>query len=354
MYLEIDGSNGEGGGQILRTSLTLSALLGRPIRIRNIRAGRDNPGLQAQHLTCVSALARITDAEVAGAALNSQELAFAPQALRSGTYRFDVAEVRPSAGSVSLVFQAVVLPLAFAGGLSKVTLLGGTHVDWSPPVDYLQMVYLPIASQMGLKADVNLKVCGWYPKGGGTAIAQIHPSGLRGIDLSERGKQVEIKGISTVSNLALTVARRQQDHALKILKSESMYVSFDITDVPAPSWNKGSYVFISVEFERGRAGFVALGSRRKRAEEVAEEVSKQCIDFVKQEAAIDEHLADQLVPLMALAEGYSCFTTPNITSHLLTNIWVAEQFLSVKFQVDGEAGQPGRVSVDGIGFRRQE
>jgi RNA 3'-terminal phosphate cyclase (ATP) len=354
MYLEIDGSRGEGGGQILRTSLALSAVLGRPIRIRNIRAGRDNPGLQAQHLTCVTALERITGAEMAGATLGSQELAFAPQTIRSGTYRFDVAEVRPSAGAVSLVFQAVALPLAFAAGTSKVTLLGGTHVDWSPPVEYLQMVYLPVAARIGLKSDVELRTCGWYPKGGGSVVAQIHPSELRGIDLSERGKRLGIKGISTISNLAMSVARRQQDHSLSVLKSAGIYASFDIVNMPAPTWNKGSYVFIAAEFENGRAGFVSLGARGKRAEEVAEEASNQCIDYFNQEAAIDEHLADQLVPLMALAEGHSCFTTTSISSHLLTNILVAEQFLPVRFKVDGEEGQPGRVSVDGIGFRRQE
>jgi RNA 3'-terminal phosphate cyclase (ATP) len=350
MYLEIDGSEGEGGGQILRSSLAMSAVLNKPVRIRNIRAGRSKPGLQAQHLTCVNALAEITDAEMKGADLGSQELTFVPHALKPGKYRFDVAQVRSSAGSISLVFQAVVIPLALAGGDSELTLLGGTHVEWSPPVHYLQIVYLPTIARMGLEANIQLKMWGWYPKGGGEAVAEIHPARLRGIDLSDRGALKSIKGISALSNLPRNIALRQQDQSLKILKSGALGASFDV--VNAPSRGQGTAVFILAEFEKSRAGFTSLGARGKRAEKVGEEASKECVDFLKTSAAIEEHLADQLVPFMALAEGHSCFTASRISLHLLTNIWVAEQFLPVKFQVDGEEGQPGRVSVDGAGFRR--
>jgi len=350
MYLEIDGSKGEGGGQILRSSLAMSAVLGRPIRMKNIRAGRSKPGLQAQHLTCVNALAEIADAHVEGATLGSQELMFVPHALKPGRYTFDVAQVRPSAGSISLVFQAIVVPLAFAGDVSSVTLLGGTHVSWSPPVHYLQMVYLPTTAGMGLQADIQLKRWGWYPKGGGEAVAQVHPAKLRGIDLSQRGERKGIRGISAVSNLPMSIALRQQDRSLKVLRSGGMGAAFEV--VNAPSRGQGTVVFILAEFERSRAGFTSLGARGKRAEKVAEEACKECLDFLKSGAAIEEHLADQLVPLMALAEGRSCFTTSKISLHLLTNIWVAEQFLPVEFQVDGEEGQSGRVSVDGVGFGR--
>ncbi|MFC1716988.1 RNA 3'-terminal phosphate cyclase [Candidatus Poribacteria bacterium] len=348
MYLEINGSEGEGGGQILRSSLAMSAVLGQPVRFRSIRAGRDRPGLHAQHLTCVNALAKITGADVAGANLGSQELAFAPHTIRAGTYRFDVAEVSPSAGSLSLVFQAIALPLAFANDVSRITLSGGTHVSFSPSVHYLQMIYLPTIAQMGLQADIELRKWGWYPKGGGEAVAEVYPAELRGAHLSERGSPKNIRVVSASSNLPASIARRQEESSLRILKSEGIEVSSEIVEPPAQ--DKATVVFVAVEFENGRAGFMALGERGKRAEVVAEEAANECVDFLRADAAIDEHLADQLIPLMALAKGRSSFTTSRITSHLLTNIWVAEQFLPIKFWVSGDEGEPGEVSVYGVGY----
>ena len=350
MYLEIDGSAGEGGGQILRTSLAMSTLLGKPIKIVKIRSGRRVPGLQAQHLTCVNALAKISDADVEGASLGSQELIFVPKSIKHGNYRFDVSDVKASAGSVSLVLQAILLPLAFADGTSRVTLLGGTHVSWSPPIHYLQMVYFPIAKRMGLKADIQLKTWGWYPKGGGQVEVEIYPSELHGIDLSLRGNLKNIKGISAISNLPITIAQRQLERALSILKSENLKAEFDIID--APSRGQGTAVLIATEFDNSYAGFSSLGAKGKRAEEVAEEACKDCIDFIQSYKTVEHYLADQLVPLIALAKGYSCFTTSKISLHLLTNIQVAEQFLPVKFNISGKQDQTGEVSVDGIGFEK--
>jgi RNA 3'-terminal phosphate cyclase (ATP) len=348
MYMEIDGSKGEGGGQILRTSLAMSAVLGKPIRIKNIRSGKNKPGLQAQHLTCVKALAEITDAEVIGAEFGSQELFFTPNAIKSGEYRFDVAQIRPSAGSLSLVFQSIALPLVFGGGVSKITLLGGTHVPWSPIFHYLQEIYMPITARMGLKSHMDLKKWGWYPIGKGEASAEIHPANLHGINITERGRMLHIRGISAVSNLPQKIAIRQQDRALKILKDEGLGAVFDVVKAPSPG--KGTAVFIVTEFENSRAGFIALGAIGKPAEKVGEEAARNCVDFLKTDAAIDKHLADQLIPFMALAVGRSSFTTSEITLHLLTNIRVVEQFLPVKFEVDGEEGKSGQVSVDGFGF----
>jgi len=350
MYLDIDGSAGEGGGQILRTSLVMSALLGKPIRISKIRTGRSKPGLQAQHLTCVNALVKITNAIVEGDSLGSQEILFIPKSINPGNYRFDVSDVKSSAGSVSLVLQAIFLPLAFAGKMSKVTLFGGTHVPWSPPTHYLQMVYFPIAEKMGAKADIQLKTWGWYPKGGGQVEVDIYPAKLQSIDLFQRGNLKSIKGISAISNLPITIAQRQQEQALNILKSENLKATFDIID--APSRGPGTAVLITIEFENSYAGFSSLGAKGKRAEDVAEEACKDCIDFIQSHKTVEHHLADQLVPLMALAKGHSCFTTSKISLHLLTNIQVAEQFLPIKFKISGKQDHPGEVSVDGIGFER--
>ena len=350
MYLEIDGSVGEGGGQILRTSLAMSSLLDKPIKIRNIRSGRRKPGLQAQHLTCVNALAKITDAEVRGASIGSQELFFAPKSLKAGDYKFDVSEIKSSAGSTTLIFQAIFLPLAFAGGKSRITIFGGTHVPWSPPVQYLQMVYLAVAEKMGVKASIHLKKWGWYPKGGGEINVEIQPSKIEGVNLSERGTLDSTKVISTVSNLPLSIAQRQQDQALKTLKSEGINAKSELID--APSIGQGTAVFIFTKFGNSYAGFDALGAKGKRAEQVAEEACGNCIDFIKSGMSVDPHLADQLVPLMALAKGNSCFTTSRISLHLSTNIQVAETFLPVKFLVSGDEKQPGKVSVDGADFSR--
>jgi RNA 3'-terminal phosphate cyclase (ATP) len=345
MYLEIDGSAGEGGGQILRTSLAMSALFGKPIRITNIRAGRPKPGLQAQHLTGVNALAKITNAEVKGASLGSQELQFIPKSIQPGEYKFDVSDIKASAGSVSLILQAILLPLALSGAVSKVALLGGTHVQWSPSIHYFQTVYIPIISRMGIKTDIKLITWGWYPKGGGRIEAEINPANLKNIDLTQRGMLKSIKCVSAVSNLPISIAQRQIDQASSVFRSKNIKADFEV--INAPSRGPGTGTFISVEFENSLAGFSSLGTIGKRAEDVANEACEDCLKFLESGMAIEEHLADQLVPLMALAKGNSRFTTSKISLHLLTNIQVAEQFLPVKFSVSGKKDYPGEVSVDG-------
>ncbi len=348
MYIEIDGSTGEGGGQILRTSLAMSALLRKPIHIKNIRAGRREPGLQAQHLTCVNALAKITDAEVKGDILGSQELFFSPRSIKAGNYRFDVSDIKASAGSVSLILQAIFLPLALSNQKSKITLLGGTHVPWSPPIHYLQSVYLPIIAKMGIDASINLTTWGWYPKGGGHVEVEINSAILRNIDLTERGSLKNIRCICAVSNLPISIAQRQKDRVFEVLKSKNLKADFEL--ISAPSRGQGTGTFIFAEFDNSIAGFSSLGAKGKRAEQVADETCEGLFKFIDSQMAIDEHLADQLVPIMALSRGTSRFTTSKISFHLLTNIYIAEYFLPVKFYVSAEKDQPGEVSVEGIGY----
>ena len=340
--LEIDGNYGEGGGQILRSSLSLSAILEQPIQITNIRAGRKRPGLAAQHLTAVNAVAAITNAEVTGGSLGSQTLTFAPQGIRGGNYTFDVSDIRPSAGALSLVFQSIALPLAYAHTPSTVTLRGGTHVSWSPSVHYLQEIFIPMAEKFGFQGALKLNKWGWYPKGGGEAIAKIQPvSGWHGIDLRKRGDLQEIRGISAVSNLPEHISVRQRDQSVERLTRFTPHVNIDL--VEGTSIGQGTLVFLNATFEGVRAGFSALGKRGKPAERVADDACQEFADFLESGAAIEPHLADQLILLMALAKGESSFTTSRITRHLTTNIWLLQQFLPFQFEVKRAEGEQGEV-----------
>ena len=348
--LEIDGNYGEGGGQILRSSLSLSAILNRPIRIRSIRAGRKKPGLAPQHLTCVNAVAEITNGEVMGGELGSQILTFRPKEIRGGSYTFDVADIRPSAGALSLVFQSIVLPLSYAKVSSTVTLRGGTHVPWSPTVHYLREVFIPMVAKFGFEGSIQLARWGWYPKGCGEAIAEVQPTtDWQGVQLGRRGKLQTISGISAASNLPEDIINRQHNQIQKRLAR--FRSSIHIEQLKGESIGQGTLVFLKAEFENGRAGFSALGARGKRAERVADETCQALVDFLASDAAIDHHLADQLILPMALAKGKSRFTTSRITRHLTTNIWLVQQFLPVRFEVHGTENEPGEIvktdSLDG-------
>ena len=345
----INGSYGEGGGQVLRTSLTLSALLGQPMRIENIRARRRKPGLQAQHLTGVRAIAEICNAELKGADLGSQTLTFEPRSSpQAGEYSFDVAEARKggSAGATSLVFQTLLLPLAFAPGQSRLTIRGGTHVAWSPPFHYLQHVYLPTLARMGFTATVEIEKWGWYPIGGGEMAASIRgqrESQLSGLDLVERGELKRLWGISATSNLPAHIGQRQKKRAEGYLRKRGFAPQIEIVDAPSPGM--GTVVFLVAEYEHTVAGFSSLGRRGKSAEKVTEEACREFVAYHQSGACLDKHLADQLIPPLALASGPSTVTTCEITQHLLTNVWVVEQFLDVKFEIEGEEGQRGRVQI---------
>ncbi len=349
--LTIDGSYGEGGGQVLRTALALAAITGRPVRIEQIRAGRRKPGLRPQHLTAVRALAKICDAELEGARLNAQELTFMPRARpQAGTYTFDVAQVAKggSAGSVSLLFQAVLLPLALAEGTSRLTLRGGTHVAWSPPFDYLKRVYLPTLARMGIEAKVNIRKWGWYPLGGGEVQATVQGrSGTTpgGLDLHQRGALLRVRGLSASSNLPKHIRVRQERAALQALRSHGVNARVDVVD--APSKGQGTVVFVWAEFEEIPAGFTSLGERGKPAEQVAEEAVRGLLAFLPGEGALDEHLADQMVLPLAVAQGRSRFTTTAVTGHLLTVAWVVNQFFPGSVHVEGGEGRPGTCTITG-------
>jgi RNA 3'-terminal phosphate cyclase (ATP) len=338
----IDGRHGEGGGQILRTALTLSALCNVPVKVDHIRANRKNPGLRPQHLVAVHALETITGAKVDGARVDSTELLFEPRGVRGGNYRFHIG----TAGSTGLVLQALIPVLLFGNTRSHVQITGGTHVPWSPPFHYLQSVFSPALKAMGGEVHLEISRWGWYPKGGGIVRASVYPTrGLKAIQHIQRGELMDIQVLSAVSNLPLHIAERQRDRALKRLKYLGITPHTSIENAPSPG--QGTALFLAAQFEGITAGFTSLGKRGKKAEAVADDACDELIGFLDGGAAIDRHLADQLVLYMALAKGYSTFLTEKATEHLLTNIWVIEQFLPLTFEVEGKTGQIG---VQGSGF----
>lgn len=343
--LKIDGSYGEGGGQILRTALALSAVLGRPVELFKIRAGRKKPGLQPQHLSCVKVLAEITGAEVHGAELGSSRLHFTPGPITGGSRRIDVG----TAGAVSLVFQAILAPLAFAGTSSTVTMTGGTHVPWSPPAPYISEIFLPMVERMGLAATWQLQRGGFYPKGGGEVRAAVQPlTRLSSMDLTNRGALLAIRGISAVAGLPMAIAERQADRVRYRLADAGHKIEIEIAELDAVC--RGDTVFVWAEFEKVRAGFGALGERGKSAERVADEAADALLSFLAGNAGADPHLTDQLAVLMALANGRSVLTMARVSQHLLTNLWTIQQFLPIGVLLEGRLGGPGRLTIDGIGL----
>lgn len=337
--LTIDGSYGEGGGQILRTSLALSAVLKRPVLIEKIRTGRKNPGLQAQHLAGVRALAQATRAEVEGARVGSISLSFVPGGIACGEYRWDVG----TAGAISLVLQTILIPLALAPASSHFSITGGTHVPWSPPFHYIEQVLLPALADMGVRVSLGLRQWGFYPKGGGLVEGAAESSVLRPLVLTQRGPLREIVGLSAVAGLPLGVAERQRDRAWSRLRSLEVPCRIDCRLVEAR--NPGTILFLLVTCQGGRGGFSSLGEKGKPAERVADEACDQVFAYLDRAGVADPHLADQLLLPMALAPGSSALTTTRVTEHLLTNGWAVEQFLPGRVRIEGETGQPGSVIV---------
>lgn len=349
--LHIDGSLGEGGGQLLRTSLSLSALTGRPFRLTKIRANRTNPGLRPQHLTAVRAVAAICDAELIGAKLNSSTLEFRPRSVpQAGEYQFDVSEAASggSAGSVTLIFQAIMWPLLFASGSSQIRLLGGTHVPFSPPFHYLAEVTLPALARLGAKIEVALKTWGWYPRGGGAMTAIIEPADrLRSFSFEPVNTET-VSGVAAVTNLPAHIPQRMARRSHNLLLSLGFRPAIKALRHRGPGPGAGIVLWLP------GGGSTSLGRKGLAAEKVAEICVDQFRDFVESNSAVDKYLADQLLLPLALAHGRSVFTAQLLTDHTLTNAHLLRQWLRVAIDVQGEKGQPGRVTVEGTGYGRNQ
>ncbi|MGC9520645.1 MAG: RNA 3'-terminal phosphate cyclase [Anaerolineae bacterium] len=345
--LEIDGAYGEGGGQILRSTLTLSIVTGKAVRLFDIRANRSKPGLRPQHLTAVRAAAEICEARLRGDEPDSQSLTFEPQvAARSGTYLFDVTDAATggSAGATTLVLQTILLPLALAPGASEVNLIGGTTVPWSPPAIYLEKVYLPTLFEMGVRAKLDHRIWGYYPRGGGEMVTEIRgDTHLRGYDLTDRGSLLRVEGLAFASGLPSHIPQRMVNRARSILSDAGLETHLRPEHVPSPGVGTG--LFLCARYERAQAGFLSLGRRGLPSEEVAEIGCQALLEHHRSGAAADPYLGDQLVLPFVLADGSSQATLSRVTRHLLTNVWVARQFGFEGVTVEGEIGDPGRLQV---------
>lgn len=342
--IAIDGSYGEGGGQILRTALSLSCLFRKPFRMFNIRIGRPRPGLMPQHLAAVGAARRICGAQVSGDDPGSTELVFSPGEARGGEIALDIG----TAGSTVLVLQTIVPALLFASAESEIVLSGGTHVPFSPSYHYAAGVFAPALRKLGLDIRLSIESYGFYPRGGGRIRAHLVPANaIAPLCAVERGKLLAVAGESGVGNLPLTIAERQKEAALAKVRPaiRGNGVPADVRIVSVPTPGQGTFIFLAAESEGTVAGFCALGARGKRAETVGEEAANAFLDHAATGAALDPHLADQIVPYVAMSGGESVFTTSRVTQHLLTNLWAVELFRPFRYDVEGELGKPGRVRI---------
>lgn len=349
--VRIDGSIGEGGGQILRTSVALAVLTGRPVEIINIRARRSKPGLQAQHLTSVRAAAALCDATLHGAELGSSNLRLAPgspTALR--TFHFDVGEARHggSAGAAALVAQTIALPLAvLSPPAASVSIEGGTHVPNAPTADYLEIVYLPALEKMGITFSVHCERSGFFPRGEGRLqlrVARGAPS--IPIERTERGRLTQLRAIVTTSGLPAHVFERARTTLSSELKGYGVPVRVEQRALPGSGM--GAAVLLAAECESGTSGWTSLGERGKPMERVCLEAVRRFQKWHATETATDEHLADQLVLPCALMSGLHRWTTPQVTEHLRTVLFVVERFLPVKSELEERPDGTGQVTLQGV------
>ena len=336
--LVIDGAQGEGGGQVLRSALALSLVTGQAFRIDNIRAGRKRPGLLRQHLTAVQAAAQIGGAEVRGASLHSGRLDFAPGRVVPGEYEFDVG----TAGSTTLVLQTVLPALLTAPGPSRLSFAGGTHNPFAPPFDFLQKTFLPIIARMGPRVGTVLEMPGFYPAGGGRFHVAVEPvAKLVRFDLQERGPVRRASARAVVANLPRHIARRELDVVRRGLGWETgcLHVE-EVSESPGP----GNVLLLEIESEHVTEVFSAFGERGVQAERVAETAVAEARRYLDAGVPVGEHLADQLLLPMALAGG-GTFKTLALSSHARTNIAVLKLFLACEVRVEAAGAEACVVTV---------
>lgn len=337
--IEIDGSHGEGGGALLRISAGLSALTMDPIHITNIRSNRPKKGLMPQHLNALRAVAGLSNARVDGLEIGSQELFFYPEKIKGGSYNIDIK----TAGSITLVLQAFMIPAVFASAPVNIKIRGGTDVRWSPPVNYLQHVTLPVLKSMGYDAELEIIRRGHYPRGGGIVNVKINPvKKLNPVNILDLEVD-KIRGISHAVKLPEHVAVRQAESAEKMLKSNGFDVEIEI-EHSDNALGPGSGIVLWSE-GNNRVGGSSIGERGVKAENVGEKAAQELLYHVSRGAAADKYVGDQIIPYMAIA-GNSKIKTAELTLHAVTNISITEKIMGKKFDVDGKLGEIATIKLD--------
>jgi RNA 3'-terminal phosphate cyclase (ATP) len=330
--IEIAGDTGEGGGQIARMAVALAAVTGRPLRLTRIRARRAKPGLAPQHLTALRAVAHLAGGDIEGLALGATEVVFHPGALRGGHFEFDVG----TAGSITLLVQALLPVMTAAHAPVTVRLIGGTDVRMAPPLDYLRHVLLPLLARFGVVATLDLERRGYYPRGGGAVRLSVSPCVLRPAGQIVAGELRSVRAYVHTAGLPAHVAQRMLASATHSLGPRAPAVDAVMDDAAVAFGAGGAIVLVS---DRGSSvlGAGRVAERGVRAETVGEAVGAELKRDLELGVALDHHAADQLIVWLALAGGESSFTTAEATTHATTAMWLAEQFLPVRFEADAPA-----------------
>ena len=341
--IEIDGSHGEGGGQLLRIAVALSAVTHRPVTVNRIREGRPNPGLAAQHVTALHAVAELASAQVSGLEVGSSRVVFEPGELRGGDHAFDVG----TAGSVPLAPQACLLAACPANEATRLRIVGGTDVQWSPPLDYFARVFLPLIRRVGGQADLLSHRRGYYPRGGGEVEIVVQPTAVWSpLVISDAGAVEHVRGIAHASNLPADIPRRMKQAATRGLHGISDVKIEERVYPGEDAVGQGGAVVLWVEREHALLGASALAERGKSSERVGEEAAAALEAEIHVNATVDIHAADQVVAYLALADRASSFLVREVSPHLRTMAWLIPQFLgrTIEFQSIGDLT---RVKVSG-------
>ena len=321
--IRIDGSYGEGGGQILRSAIALSCITGEGVEIFNIRANRPNPGLKAQHLKGIEVAKIISNADVQGLRIGSTRITFKPKSIKSRNLKVDIG----TAGSITLLFQTVLPPLLFSHEEIEIDVIGGTDVEWSPSIDYFRFVTSKALKELGADFEVRVLKRGYFPEGGGRVVLSVAPSEMKGMSFEEE-RCLSVGGISHCSNLPEHVAVRQADAAEKLLNENGYKAEIRIERQKGRSTGSGITLFC------GYKGSVSLGKRGKPAEKVGREAGFGILEELKSSGAFDRHLADQLMIPALISKGVTEYTTTEITMHTKSNAYVINSFIDGSVRIE--------------------